>query len=66
MRREITVGGGHASGEIGWWHFGLAEAAQAELRVVWPDGMGSDWQTVAGNNFYVLERGKPAQLWTVK
>jgi hypothetical protein len=65
-RREITVGGGHASGEIGWWHFGLADASAAAVRVVWPDGTGSDWQPVDGNNFYILERGKPAQLWTVK
>jgi hypothetical protein len=66
MRREITVGGGHASGEIGWWHFGLADASEAEVRVVWPDGTGSDWQRVDGNSFYILERGKPARLWTVK
>ena len=26
MRREITVGGGHASGELGWRHFGLGDA----------------------------------------
>ena len=26
MRREITVGGGHASGQSGWWHFGLGES----------------------------------------
>ena len=24
MRREITVGGGHAGGQSGWWHFGSA------------------------------------------
>ena len=39
-RREITVGGGHAGGELGWWHFGLGDAANADLRVVWPDGTG--------------------------
>jgi enediyne biosynthesis protein E4 len=65
-RREITVGGGHASGQNGWWHFGLGEDAQAELRVVWPDGVAGDWQRVDGNNFYVVERDKPAQPWAAK
>lgn len=63
MRREITVGGGHASGQLGWWHFGLADASEAEVRVIWPDGTNGDWQHVDGNNFYILARGKPAQLW---
>lgn len=66
MRREITVGGGHASGQNGWWHFGLGDVAQAEIRVVWPDGTSSDWQPVDSNNFYILERNKPAQLWVAK
>ncbi len=63
MRREITVGGGHVSGQYGWWHFGLGDATEAELRVVWPDGSAEDWQTVAGNNFYIVDRGKPPRLW---
>ena len=65
-RREITVGGGHASGQSGRWHFGLGDSPQAEVRVLWPDGAKGDWQTIDGNNFYILERGKPAQLWTPK
>jgi hypothetical protein len=64
--REITVGGGHASGQNGWWHFGLGEAPEAEVRVTWPDGTASDWQRLDGDNFYVLARGKPAELWAVK
>ena len=65
-RREITVGGGHASGRSGWWHFGLGDTTEAEVRVVWPDGTSDDWQAVDGNNFYILERGKPAQVWLPK
>jgi hypothetical protein len=65
-RREITVGGGHASGQNGWWHFGLGEDTQAEVRVTWPDGTASDWQHVDSNNFYILGRDKPAQLWAAK
>ena len=66
MRREITVGGGHASGQDGWWHFGLGDTPQAEVRVVWPDGTSGDWQAVDSNNFYILARGKPAELWVAK
>ena len=66
MRREITVGGGHASGQSGWWHFGLGDAPQAEIRALWPDGTRSDWQKADANSFYVLERGKPLQAWAAK
>ncbi len=64
VRREITVGGGHASGQIGWRHFGLGKQKEVELRVVWPDGEAGGWQPLAANGFYVLERGKPARAWT--
>lgn len=64
MRREITAGGGHASGELGWWHFGLGTEAQAEMRVIWPDGTIGDWEKVDGNSFYVVEQGKPARQWS--
>ena len=66
MRREITVGGGHASGQSGWRHFGLGEVADADVRIVWPDGMTSDWQRVAADNLYVLERDKPVRLWAAR
>jgi hypothetical protein len=63
-RREITIGGGHASGELGWWHFGLGEGDQAEIRVTWPDGSTGEWEKVAGNSFYVVERGRPPRQWS--
>src|SRR5262249_45534850 len=66
MQREITVGGGHASGELGWWHFGLADATRADVRVLWPDGGAGGWQHVRRAGVYILERGKPPQPWTVK
>ena len=62
--REVTVGGGHASGKTGWWHFGLGEQAQTEIRVLWPDGESGDWQKVAADGFYVVERGAPPRAWT--
>src|SRR5687767_11161140 len=42
MRREAAAGGGHASGQNGWWHFGLGEEIDAEVRVIWPDGRAAD------------------------
>jgi hypothetical protein len=66
MRREITIGGGHASGQTGWRHFGLGEVTDADVRVVWPDRAASDWQHVAADNLYVLERDKPARLWAAQ
>jgi hypothetical protein len=66
MRREITVGGGHAGGQAGWWHFGLGSETKADVRVVWPDGATGDWQPVEANALYTLARGKPAETWTAK
>ncbi len=64
MRREATVGGGHVGGSLGWRHFGLGSERQAEVRVIWPDGAAGDWEKVAVNGFHVIERGKPAAVWT--
>lgn len=66
MRREITSGGGHASGENGWWHFGLGNATQTQVRVIWPHSTPSEWQNVDADKFYVLERDKLARLWNSK
>lgn len=56
--REITLGGGHVSGQLGWRHFGLGSADSAEVRVIWPDGVAGDWAPVAADGFYDLTRGK--------
>ncbi len=64
MSREITLGGGHASGSNGWKHFGLGTNADAELRVVWPDGKVGEWQKLAGDQFYILKRDTNAVAWT--
>jgi hypothetical protein len=58
QRREITSGGGHAGGQLGWWHFGLGAATEAEVRVIWPDGVAGDWAKVSGDGFYDLNQGK--------
>ena len=64
MRRDITSGGGHVSGHLGWWHFGLGASATAEVRVVWPDGVEGPWQPVAADAFYVLASGAEPLAWS--
>lgn len=63
MSRELTIGGGHASGQLTWWHFGLGGATEAKVRVRWPDGSIDDWQALKADAFYIVERGKPAVSW---
>ncbi|MBU1174274.1 MAG: CRTAC1 family protein [Alphaproteobacteria bacterium] len=63
IRREITLGGGHASGKAGWHHFGLGLADAAEVRVIWPDGAVSDWQALDANGCYILSPGEAATPW---
>jgi hypothetical protein len=46
QHQELTVGGGHGGGQAGPLHFGLGQAARADLRVIWPDGTVSDWTEV--------------------
>jgi enediyne biosynthesis protein E4 len=64
MRREVTVGGGHASGQAGWLHFGVGDATETDVRVVWPDGVQGEWQALAADQFYVLERDQAVKVWT--
>jgi enediyne biosynthesis protein E4 len=63
-RREITSGGGHASGHLGWWHFGLGKAEKAEIRVLWPDGQQDPWQSVAADGFFGLKPNEKAKAWS--
>jgi hypothetical protein len=62
--RELTVGGGHASGDLGWVHVGLGPADAADVRIHWPDGETGPWVHVAADNFAIIERGATrAQSW---
>jgi enediyne biosynthesis protein E4 len=63
MRREVVVGGGHASGELGWIHFGLGSAEKAAIRVQWPDGKWSEETTVPADGFATLDRTAGAEPW---
>lgn len=61
--REITIGGGHASGELGWTHFGLGQADHAEVRVIWPDGTASSWETLDANQAVIWDREGGPTPW---
>lgn len=54
--REITIGGGHAGGQLGPAHFGLGAKDRFSIRVIWPDGAASDWLDLVGDRFYTLTR----------
>jgi hypothetical protein len=60
VEREITIGGGHASGELGWIHVGLGDANGAEVRVQWPDGERGPWLELPVNGFAIVDRGAAA------
>jgi hypothetical protein len=62
-RHEVTSGGGHVSGSTGWIHIGLGEAALAELRVIWPDGVAGDWLELPAASFQILAPGQPPEAW---
>ena len=54
--REITVGGGHASGQLAPEHFGLGDAETVSIQVKWPDDVMSEPLTLAVGQYYHLRR----------
>jgi len=64
QRTEIVVGGGHASGQAGWHHFGVGVAERLTVRIQWPDGEWSPWLRLFANQFARISRGNTeARLW---
>jgi hypothetical protein len=64
-RQELTVGGGHISGQLGWQHVGLGAATTAQVRVTWPDGEVGPWIDVAADQFVDIGRGATEAVpWT--
>lgn len=57
IAREVTIGGGHAGGQLGPSHFGLGLAKDARIRVHWPDGERSAWLDTRVNRRVRIERG---------
>jgi hypothetical protein len=60
MTREMTVGGGHGGGQLGWIHFGLGPTDRAEVRVRWPGDELGPWLPIEADAFYDVERGATA------
>lgn len=54
--REVTVGGGHASGAAGFQHFGLGAAETVRVRVIWPGGVTGDWAQVNTDQIVTISR----------
>jgi hypothetical protein len=66
-RREVNVGGGHASGQLGWIHLGLGAAANANVRVIWPDGIAREYANLSTGQFLVLSKNMAAPVvWKPK
>jgi hypothetical protein len=63
IRQELTIGGGHASGQLGWMHFGLGDAKDVKLRVQWPHSTWSNWQPIAADNFYTVDKEAGITGW---
>lgn len=62
--RQVQVGGGHASGGIGFIHVGLGVAERAVVRVQWPDGQWSAPFKLFANHHVVIERdNNTIQQW---
>ena len=59
-RRELTSGGGHLSGSLGWIHIGLGTATAADVRLIWPDGEAGPWLTTTADQFVEIDRGADA------
>ncbi|MGL4608616.1 MAG: CRTAC1 family protein [Trueperaceae bacterium] len=57
LKREITMGGGHVSGELGWIHVGLGDAERATVTVTWSDDSSTTY-TLNANQFATLEKGE--------
>lgn len=56
ISHEVTIGGGHASGQLGWTHVGLGDATSADVRVQWPDGELGPWMNLDADQYVTLDR----------
>ena len=63
IHRELTVGGGHASGHLGWVHVGIGRGREAEVTVVWPDGVRDEGRTLGADQFVILSRDSEPVIW---
>ena len=52
---QHVIGGGHAGGQLLPRHFGLGKAQQAKVRIDWPDGTMTSYETVAGRTLTAVK-----------
>jgi enediyne biosynthesis protein E4 len=65
LTKELTIGGGHASGGLGWVHFGLGSSRVAKMRVQYPhSATWTEWKTLEANQFYVWAKGAAPRVLT--
>ena len=64
--REVTVGGGHVSGELGWLHVGhRRRPTRPRCACTWPDGSVGPWMTVHADSRATITRGESSPTpWT--
>ncbi|MCP1198667.1 CRTAC1 family protein [Notoacmeibacter sp. MSK16QG-6] len=64
ITRRIAIGGGHASGHLGFVHLGTGTAERAQVRIKWPDGEWSAPYRVFAGNFVRIDRDTDhARYW---
>lgn len=62
--RSVQIGGGHASGQLGFTHLGLGVNERAVVRVQWPDGEWSPPYRIFANQHVVIRRdAAAAKYW---
>ena len=62
--QTVAIGGGHASGQLGFVHFGLGLADLAEVRVKWPDsGWSAPYQAYANSHVVISRDETNVLLW---
>lgn len=66
MVRELTVGGGHASGALGPQHFGLGAVETGKLRIIWPDSSTSAWHPFTADAPLRVTRSTPGSDLTLQ
>lgn len=63
MRDTVAIGGGHASGRVGYSHFGLGAADQAMILVHWPDGSTSEPMNIKAGQFATVTKTGEMSIW---
>jgi hypothetical protein len=61
--RELTIGGGHVSGSLGWLHAGIGDAESADVTITWPDGTRDEPRTLAAGTWAVIDREAGVEVW---